>query len=53
MRAGLVNSAKDWPWSSLTETIGERLHLSVDEIAIKLPEDWNRYVDGPQTEKEL
>ena len=53
VRAGLVNSAKDWLWSSHREAIGERPPLLVDEIPIELPQDWNRYVDEPLTEKEL
>jgi len=53
VRAGLVNSAKDWLWSSHREAIGERSPLLVDEIPIELPQDWNRYVDEPLTEKEL
>ncbi|MFQ5867696.1 MAG: transposase [bacterium] len=53
VRAGLVNSAKDWSWSSHRGAIGERSHLLVDEIPIELPQDWNRYVDEPLTEKDL
>lgn len=53
VRAGLVNSAKDWLWSSHREAIGERLPLLVDEIPIELPRDWNRYVDEPLTQKDL
>jgi len=53
VRAGLVNSAKDWSWSSHREAIGERACLLVDEIPIELPRDWNRYVDQPLTGKEL
>ncbi|MBA7467307.1 hypothetical protein ES707_02523 [subsurface metagenome] len=53
VRAGLVNSAKDWSWSSHREVIDERSRLLVDEIPIELPQDWNRYVDEPLTEKEL
>ena len=45
MRAGRVNSAKDWLWSFHREAIGERSHLLVDEIPIELPQDWNR-ADG-------
>ncbi len=52
-RAGLVNSAKDWPWSSHREAIGERSRSLVDEIPLKLPQNWNRFVDEPLTEKEL
>ncbi len=53
VRAGLVNSATDWLWSSHREAIGERSRLLVDEIPIELPQDWNIYVDEPLTEKEL
>ena len=53
VRAGLVNSAKDWLWSSHRETVGEESHFLTNEIPIELPEDWNRYVDEALTEKEL
>jgi len=53
VRAGLVNSAKDWLWSSHREAIGEGASLLVDEIPIELPRDWNRYVDEPLTQKDL
>jgi len=53
VRAGLVNSATDWLWSSHREAIGERSRLLVDEIPIELPQGWNIYVDEPLTEKEL
>jgi putative transposase len=53
VRAGLVNSAKEWIWSSHREVIGERPRLFVDKVPIELPQNWNRYVDEPLTEKEL
>ncbi|MFB0527135.1 MAG: transposase [bacterium] len=53
VRAGVVNSAKDWLWSSHGETISEKSRLLLDEIPIELPEDWNGYVDEPLTENEL
>ena len=53
IRAGLVNSAKNWMWSSHREVIGEKTRLLVDEVPIELPKDWGRYVDESLTEKEL
>jgi putative transposase len=53
LRAGLVNSAKDWLWSSYVESIGKRPRLLVDEVPIELPKDWSKYVEEPITEKEL
>jgi len=53
VRASLANSAKEWLWSSHKETIGEKSRLLIDEIPIELPQDWNRYVNEPLTDKEL
>ena len=53
VRAGLVNSAKNWLWSSHRETIGERSKLLVNEIPIQLPRDWAKYVDETLTDNEL
>jgi len=53
LRAGLVNSAKDWLWSSHMESIGKRQHLLIDEAPIELPREWGKFVDEPMTEKEL
>ncbi len=53
LRAGLVNSAKDWLWSSYLESTGKRPRLLIDEVPIELPKDWGKYVDEPITEKEL
>ena len=53
VRAGLVNSAKDWLWSSHREAIGEGARLLIDEIPIDLPRDWGGYVDEPLTQKDL
>jgi len=53
VRAGLVRSARDWPWSSRSAVIGDTMQLLLDEVPVKLPPDWDRYVDEPLTEKEL
>ena len=53
VRAGLVKSAKDWVWSSHREVIGEVQRMLIDESPIHLPENWEKYVDEPLTEKEL
>ena len=53
VRAGLVDSAREWLWSSHKETSGIKSCLLIDEIPVELPEDWGRYVDSPLTEKEL
>jgi putative transposase len=53
LRAGLVNSAKDWLWSSHPETTGKKQRLLIDEIPIELPKDWGKYVDEPMTDREL
>jgi putative transposase len=53
LRAGLVNSAMDWLWSSCLETTGKKLRLLIDEVPIELPKDWGEYVDEPMARKEL
>lgn len=53
LRSGLVKSAKDWLWSSYSESIGKRPRVLIDEIPIDLPKGWDKYVDEPITEGEL
>ena len=53
VRAGLVNSAKEWRWSSHGELIGEKLRLLTEATPIELPVDWDIYVDTPLTENEI
>lgn len=53
VRAGLVKSARDWPWSSHLERIGKKDCGMLDKLPIDLPKDWTRYVDEPLTQKEL
>lgn len=52
-RAGLVNAAKDWLWSSSQESLGMRNRFLIDTIPLKLPTDWEDYVNEPVTAKEL
>jgi putative transposase len=52
-RAGLVNSAKDWLWSSSQESLGMRSRILIDAIPLELPKDWEDYVNEPVTAKEL
>ena len=53
VRAGLVNKASDWAWSSHKETIGERKQCLIDPAPIELPANWREYVDAPIAEKIL
>lgn len=53
LRAMLVNSAKQWEWSSHGEATEKRERKLIDEIPIELPHDWDKYVDAPLTEKEI
>ena len=53
VRAGLVNSARDWLWSSHRESIGAIPRSLIDEAPLALPEEWDKYVDAPWTEAEL
>lgn len=53
VRAGLVKSAKDWPWSSHRDRISKYFIHLIDEIPLELPVEWSRYVDESLTVKEL
>ena len=53
MRANLVPSAKDWPWSSFRERMKKSLNLLIEIPPIELPVDWGEFVDQPLTVKEL
>jgi putative transposase len=51
VRAGLVERAQDWPWSSATPP---RAGLPLlDAGPVSHPADWLRYVNEPQTEAEV
>ncbi|MGC9530117.1 MAG: REP-associated tyrosine transposase [Candidatus Bipolaricaulaceae bacterium] len=47
VRAGLVQEAADWPWSSHAERIGRRARLLLDDPPIPLPDNWAAYVNLP------
>jgi putative transposase len=53
VRAGFVLSARDWIWSSHKNRIGEKYEKLLDNVPIKLPSDWARYVDEPLTAREI
>ena len=53
VRAGLVQSAKEWLWSSHNERIHKSNDSLIDAVQIELPANWDRYVDRPLTEEEL
>jgi len=53
VRARLVNSAKDWIWSSHREIVGLRPRILTDEFSIELPKEWDKYVEEPITEKDI
>lgn len=53
VRAGLVASAIDWPWSAHRESIGTKRRDLLDDGPIHLPEGWASYVDMPLIESEL
>lgn len=53
VRAGLVPSARDWPWSSHLERLGNNHGKILDNLPFKLPSDWTRYIDEPLSTREL
>lgn len=53
VRAGVVLSANDWPWSSHRERTGKKINKIVTCLPIDLPSGWTQYVDEPLTESEL
>jgi len=53
VRAGVVNTSKEWYWSSHRETLGKRLRTVIDEIPIELPKAWESCVHTMLTENEL
>ena len=53
MRAGLVRAAKEWPWSSHRETIGQLPRSLADPSPVALPAHWVQYVNQPLTGEDL
>lgn len=52
VRAGLVERAEDWPWSSLKYERGQRPQW-LGEWPVPRPKEWLSHVNTPQTEAEL
>jgi putative transposase len=53
LRANLVNSAPDWPWSSLSPTRRDRKTPQLTAPPIDLPANWTDFVNTPHTAGEL
>ena len=55
LRAGLVPRAEEWPWSSLWQRMhqGAADGVPLASWPVTCPADWVRWVNEPQTEKEL
>jgi putative transposase len=53
LRAGLVNSANNWLWSSHGESIHKGDHSLIDEVPVELPKEWSKFVNESIAEKEL
>ncbi len=53
VRANLVPSAIDWPWSSFRARMATASNSVIDSPPIDLPYDWEDFVNQPLTEKEL
>lgn len=53
VRAGMVESAKEWKWSSHMETTGDKERRITDAFPVTLPINWSNYVDSPLTDKKL
>jgi len=52
-RAGLVETARDWSWSSHRVRVGLDRSTLLDPIPIVLPEPWTEYVDTPLDDVDL
>ncbi len=53
VRAGLVERAQDWRWSSASSTLDEAQRPSIDPGPVPRPEGWLEHVNAPQTEAEV
>ncbi|MEW6110434.1 MAG: transposase [Nitrospirota bacterium] len=53
VRAGIVNSAREWKWSSHNEVIGRYRSGLLDKPPIEMPKEWSEYVDHSFEENEL
>lgn len=53
-RAGIVPSARDWPWNSHRDRVGPGRGGQIPaDMPIALPPDWTAYVDQPWRKEEL
>jgi putative transposase len=53
VRAGLVRRARDWKWGSAAWRLGPANRTRMlAELPIRLPRNWQDYVDEPQTSEE-
>lgn len=48
LRAGLVDTSSDWPWSSLAIRTGKDKPIDLTDGPLQLPKQWNRMVNNPQ-----
>jgi putative transposase len=53
LRAGLVDAAERWPWSSLAQRCENRNTVPLHEWPIPQPSNWREIVNGPEEELEL
>ena len=54
VRAGLVERARDWPWSSLAARYWQsEFRPLLSDGPLSYPAGWEQWVDEPQTEEEL
>ena len=53
LRAGLVQSASDWRWSSLSQRRREDATPRLTQWPVAVPSDWILRVDSPQTAAEV
>jgi putative transposase len=53
VRAKLVNTAKEWRWSSHRDNACKAGKELTGAIPIDIPADWGQFVDEPMTEKAI
>jgi len=53
VRAGLSETAAQWPWSSHSARSATDGDIRPDTLPIALPDDWAAYVDTPFTDAEI
>lgn len=53
VRAGLVSSAMDWPWSSHLQRVSVSSDIFLKDLPIDYPAQWSSYVNRPLSEGEL